>query len=130
MEGKQVEWRVGNLDCEHDAAALERGLRDVAGLVRLEVIPRAGKVRLTYDPAQTTAGALQDKLEALGFPVRKEMDLPGPPRWWQNPKVLTSLGAGFLLVLGWWWAFQGAPPLVSNGLYIAAIVLGGYFFWP
>ena len=98
------------------------------GLVGLEVLPQAGKVRLTYDPAQTTAEALQDKLETLGFPVQTAADMAGPPKWWQNPKVLSSLGSGLLLGLGALLGWQGAPPVVSNGLYLAAIFLGGYHF--
>ena len=44
---QQLELRVANLDCDHDAAALERGLRDVRGLLDLQVYPRAAKLKLT-----------------------------------------------------------------------------------
>ena len=125
MATKQLEFRVGNLDCEHDAAAIERGLRGFPGLVNLKVYPKAAKVQLTYDPAQTNDAALQEKLASLGFPAQQ---WPEQPKFWQNPKVLTSLGSGVLLFIGWVLGLGGAPEAVSNGIYIAAILLGGYYF--
>ena len=49
-----LELRVGNLDCEHDAAAIERGLSGFTGLDTLKVYPKSAKVVITYDPAATT----------------------------------------------------------------------------
>ena len=54
---EQLELRVGNLDCEHDAAAIERGLATFDGLDSLKVYPSAAKVSLTYDPAVTDPAA-------------------------------------------------------------------------
>ena len=65
---QQFEVRVANLDCEHDAAAIERGLRDLPGIAGLEVYPKSAKVAIAYDPAATTPEALKERLEALGFP--------------------------------------------------------------
>lgn len=36
VESKHLELYVGNLDCEHDAAAIERGLDNTSGLVERE----------------------------------------------------------------------------------------------
>ncbi len=128
MDTKELELRVGNLDCEHDAAAIERGLNGFPGLVELKVFPKAAKVQLTYDPAQTSDEALQEKLETLGFPPQKGLTLPEQPKPWRNPKVLTSLGSGLLLLVGWLLGLSGAPEIASNALYVVAIVLGGYYF--
>ncbi len=128
MKTQQFELRVGNLDCEHDAAAIERGLSGFPGLVELRVFPKAAKVQLTYDPAQTSDEALQEKLEALGFPPQKGLTLPEQPKPWRNPKVLTSLGSGLLLLVGWLLGLSGAPEAASNALYVVAVLLGGYYF--
>ncbi len=124
----KLELRVGNLDCEHDAAAIERGLDGFPGLVELKVFPKAAKVQLAYDPAQTSDEALQEKLEALGFPPQKGLSMPDQPRPWRNPKVLTSLASGLLLLVGWLLGLSGLPEAVSNVLYGVAILLGGYYF--
>lgn len=43
---KRLELRVANLDCEHDAAAIERGVRGEGGVVNLKVYPKSAKVAL------------------------------------------------------------------------------------
>lgn len=71
MITKQLELRVGNLDCEHDANAIERGLEGFNGLVNLKVYFKSAKVAITYDPAATEPKILKEKLESLGFPPQK-----------------------------------------------------------
>ena len=128
MSNKEVELRVGNLDCEHDATNLERGLLGFAGLTDLRVYPKSAKVRLIYDPAVTQPEALKEKLAALGFPPQAGRDLAGPPKPWRNPKVVTSALSGVLLLVGWLVGLAGAPELVSTALYVAALLIGGYYF--
>lgn len=128
MNSKQLELRVANLDCEHDAAAIERGLQGFAGIVGLKVYPKSAKVALTYDPALTKPDVLKEKLESLGFPAQKGMEMAEQPKPWRNPKVLTSATSGVLLLVGWLIGLAGAPAIVSDIIYIAAMLIGGYFF--
>ncbi len=125
---QQLELRVANLDCEHDAAAIERGLRGSPGLVDLKVYPKASKVRLTFDPAATDAETLRRRLEALGFPAQRGLEMAGPPKPWRNPKVLSSAASGLLLLIGWLLGRAGVPEVVPTVVYGLAIVTGGYFF--
>lgn len=127
-ETKQLELRVANLDCEHDAAAIERGLQGFTGLVGLKVYPKSAKVALTYDPAATKPNVLTEKLESLGFPVQKGMEMAEQPKPWRNPKVLTSVASGVLLLIGWLIGLAGAPQIVSTVFYVAALLSGGYYF--
>lgn len=124
----KLELRVANLDCEHDAAAIERGLADFPGLTALKVYPKAAKVALDYDPEVATPEALREKLEGLGFPVQKGTAMAEQPKPWRNPKVLTSVASGLLLLFGWLISLAGAPELVSTALYLAALLTGGYYF--
>ncbi|HID50619.1 MAG TPA: cation-translocating P-type ATPase [Anaerolineae bacterium] len=128
MKSKQLEIRVGNLDCEHDAAAIERGLQGTSGLETLQVYPKSAKVILTYNPDTTSPDALKEKLDTLGFPAQAGFSMPEQPKPWRNPKVLTSLISGGLLLVGWLLTLLGAPELVSTMLYAAAIPIGGYYF--
>ena len=128
MNVKQLELRVGNLDCEHDAAAIERGLTNFPGLEKLKVYPKSAKLSLVYNPAETTPELLQEKLESMGFPPQKGLAMPEQPKPWRNPKVLASLASGLLLLVGWLIGLAGAPETVSLVIYIAAILIGGYYF--
>lgn len=128
MNTQQIEVRVGNLDCEHDAAAIERGLDQTKGLVALKIYPKAAKVALTYDPALTQPEALKEKLETLGFPPQVGREMPEQLKPWRNPKVVTSVLSGILLAVGWLLGQAGVAESVTFGIYIAAIAIGGYFF--
>lgn len=125
---QQLEVRVGNLDCEHDAMTLERGLAGLPGLTDFAVYPKSAKVTLTYDPASATPEALKDQLASLGFPPQKAMQMAEQPKPWRNPKVLTSAVAGLLLLIGFLLGLAGAPAFISTALYVAAVLIGGYFF--
>lgn len=125
---QSLELRVGNLDCEHDAAALERGLAGTPGLAEVKVMPKSAKVLLRYSAESMSPEALKEKLEALGFPPQKGTEMAAPPKPWRNPKVLTSAASGMLLLAGWLIGQADAPHAVSTALYISAILIGGYFF--
>jgi len=128
IDKESVELRVANLDCEHDAAAIERGLAGLSGLTTLKVYPKSAKVSLVYDPSATSAEALRDRLETLGFPPQKGLSMPEQPKPWRNPKVVSSLVSGLLLFVGWLIGLAGAAGILSTIIYVAAILIGGYYF--
>ncbi|WP_346924734.1 cation-translocating P-type ATPase [uncultured Arthrobacter sp.] len=128
MNQTNLELRVANMDCEHDAASLERALRGWPGMVDLTVYPKSAKVKLVYDADTVTLEALRHKLVESGFPPQEGREASGPPMPWQNPKVITSVAAGILLLVGWLLSLAGAPELISTLLYVAAILSGGYYF--
>ncbi|BCY16643.1 MAG: cation-translocating P-type ATPase [Anaerolineae bacterium] len=128
MESNKIELRVANLDCEHDAANIERGLEGFPGLVGLKIYPKSAKVSLTFDPDQTNPSILKQKLDTLGFPTQKGMEMAEQPKPWKNPKVLTSVASGVLLLVGWLISLAGAQVVISTVIFIAAILIGGYFF--
>lgn len=124
----KLELRVGNLDCEHDAAAIERGLTNFPGLSQLKVYPKAAKVSLTFNPEATTLETLKEKLDDLGFPPQSGLSMPEQPKPWRNPKVLTAAASGVLLLVGWLLSLAGLPETVSLVVYIVATITGGYYF--
>lgn len=128
MQNTQLDVYVGNLDCEHDAAAIERGLDKTNGLVKLIVYPKAAKVSLTYDSEMTSPDTLREKLNELGFPPQAGRAIPEQPKFWRNPKVITAVISGVLLLVGWLLGQAGMSQVITYSIYIAAIVIGGYYF--
>ena len=128
MNTKQMDFRVAGLDCESEAAAIERGLRDFPGLVGLKVYAKSARVALSYDPDRTSPDALKEKLIALGFPAQEGRAMAEQPKPWRNPKVITSAISGMLLLVGFILSRAAAPEAASLSLYIAAILIGGYYF--
>jgi Cd2+/Zn2+-exporting ATPase len=128
MNKELLELRVGNLDCDNDASAIERGLASFPGLHELKVYPKSAKISMSFDPDTTSLEALKQKLDTLGFPPQAGLSMPEQPKPWKNPKVLTSLASGFLLLIGWLIGLGGVPEIISTVLYAAAILIGGYYF--
>jgi len=54
--------------------------------------------------------------------------MPKQPKPLRNPKVLTSLASGLLLLVGWLIGLAGATEVVSIVIYVAAMLIGGYYF--
>lgn len=123
-----VEYRVANLDCDHDAAALKRGMAETVGIANIAVYPKSAKVSLSYDPEAVSDGDLKAKLSEIGFPPQARGELPSLPKPWRNLKVITSAASGLLLLIGWVAGFWPAFQVPSLPLYLSAIVVGGYFF--
>lgn len=125
---QQLELRVANLDCEHDAAAIRRAMASADGVERIDVLPASGTVKLRFDPQKATAERLRTQLEHAGFPTRsgRAPERPAPP--WRNAKVVTSAMSGLLLLAGWLAGLGGAPTQVPIYCYVGAIGIGGYFF--
>jgi Zn2+/Cd2+-exporting ATPase len=127
MAKQTLELRVQNLDCEHDARALERAIGQQAGVDSLRVLPKAGRVTVAFDPGVVSASALRQQLAASGFPPRDSSSASRRPALWRNPKVVTSAIAG-LLVLGGWIAGRLEAEPLSVAAYVAAMAIGGYYF--
>jgi Cd2+/Zn2+-exporting ATPase len=56
------------------------------------------------------------------------MEMAEQPKPWKNPKVLTAFASGVLLLVGWLISLISAPELISTIIFIAAILIGGYYF--
>ena len=58
-------------------------------------------------------------------PVEAGQAMPPP---WRNPPVVASATAGLLLAIGFFGGKLGLAPLPETGLYILAVVIGGWYF--
>lgn len=124
---KNLDLRVANLDCEHDAARLRRTMAQIPGVEVVQIMPQAARMRLQLDEAATSEAALRSHLSENGFPISQSpKEGPAPP--WRNPKVLASVASGLLLGLGWALSYTGLPPLLIAGTYAASALIGGYYF--
>lgn len=128
LDEETLDIRVSNLDCESDAAKIHRALSDAPGVIALTVFPKAARVSLRFRPDAASHAALKDRLRDLGFPPMASATLPQAPRPWKNPKVITSAVSGLLLLVGWLLSRSGVADGVTTGIYVAALLTGGYYF--
>lgn len=128
MSKEYLELYVANLDCENEAAAIERGMDGTPGIDELKVYPKSAKVAITFDSASTSSESLKEKLRELGFPPHEGRVAPEQPKPWKNPKVVTSAVSGVLLLVGWLLTHMGVPQAVTTTMFVASILIGGYYF--
>jgi len=128
MPIKHIDFRVAGMDCESEAAAIQRGLSNLSGVKELKIYLKSAKVGITFESELTSSEILKGKLAELGFPVQKGGVTPLPAKPWRNPKVITSVLSGTLLLVGYFLSALGIPAAVSAICYAAAILLGGYYF--
>lgn len=57
--------------------------------------------------------------------VEARQAMPPP---WHNPQVVTSASSGLLLAIGFFGGKLGLAPLPETGLYLLAVIIGGWYF--
>ena len=66
---EQLELRVNGMTCTGCEQRIERVLAQVDGVVRSTADHRAAQVRIVFDPARTSAEAVQDRITQAGYEV-------------------------------------------------------------
>lgn len=120
--------RVANLDCENDAAKIQRALGGAPGVSKITVYPKAARVSVRFAAGTTSADSLKNQLRDLGFPAQGPTTTVARPRPWRNPRVVTSALSGVLLLTGWLLSRGGAPEVAATAVFIASLIIGGHYF--
>lgn len=124
----RLDVRVANLDCDSDANRIGRALRGTPGVRDVSVSPKAARVVVQFDPAETSEQRLRTTLADLGFAPQVPMTMAEMPRPWKNPKVLASTVSGLLLLIGWLTSRGGFAEPLTTSVYVASLLIGGYYF--
>ncbi|MBX9570692.1 MAG: cation-translocating P-type ATPase [Candidatus Obscuribacterales bacterium] len=125
---REQTFSVHNVDCENEAAKIQRELRKHPGVHEVKVSPQSSKVRVSFDPKIASIESVAKALDDLGFPVKDDAASTESPTIWRNKKVLSALISGLLLAVGWVAGKLGAPTVLSLSLYFFSVVIGGFYF--
>ena len=66
---EQVQLRVSGMSCHACEQRIEKALARVDGVLRGTADHQAGQVRVVFDPARTSAEAVQASIERAGYGV-------------------------------------------------------------
>ena len=67
--GERVRASVPAMDCPSCAGKVERSVRTLSGVRAVETRPASGTLIVDYDPDETTAAAVRDRVDAAGYAV-------------------------------------------------------------
>ncbi|MHB1183565.1 MAG: heavy metal translocating P-type ATPase [Desulfobulbia bacterium] len=115
---------VEGMDCSDCVTVIEHGVGRLEGVLTVNVNYATQKMRVEYDTQKINRGAIEKRLQALGYTIPTE----GLRSWYQeNREVIFSVASGVLVLIGWvGQTFLGLPALIAITLYISAYVLGGW----
>jgi Cd2+/Zn2+-exporting ATPase len=120
---------LGGLDCPDCAATLDTVVSKMPGVVYSTTSVVGSNMRVEYRPQEVDLDAIIARLRSMGYQAEPESVVrarqraaPGRPRL---REILTA-ACGVLLAAGLMCAAAGSAPGVCEGLYAAAIAVGGF----
>ena len=127
------ELRVGGMDCASCANTIEAALKQLEGVkdVRVDVV--GGRVRVAYAEGRVARGDLTGAIRQVGYHADDGDDSREvtPVGFWQRRgRVIMTVAAGTMLLLGFWVEQVEAPRWVGITLLALSTVAGGWYVAP
>jgi Cd2+/Zn2+-exporting ATPase len=129
----EMAFEVEGLDCADCALHLEEALRRTPGVERAEVDFALARLRLLPQPGSEVRGTVEQVARQMGYTLHSEgtraQDVTGPGwRDWlaRHRRDVATAGSGLLIVLGVALRLLGLPEAVIAGVFVAAILVGGF----
>jgi Cu+-exporting ATPase len=69
VERRHIELRVGGMTCQHCPPAIERALRDLAGVSSAQINRASKLARVEYDPSRVTVADILRVIRSIGYVV-------------------------------------------------------------
>jgi Cd2+/Zn2+-exporting ATPase len=136
---KTLHLRITGMDCADCAAALEKGVGNLAGVQNCSVNFGAARLKAEFDPARTNEAVIIERIHALGYDVHSETSnqieriasqrggILGffPFLFKRTDTTLAAIG-GTLVALGMLAEFFHASENFAQIVYWLALVIAGY----
>ena len=78
---KTQRMQVGGMDCTSCALKIEASVQKLAGVSDIAVVVATGRLTVSYDPAQVSEAAIQQRVTALGYTVVSQNSLAETPHY-------------------------------------------------
>jgi Cd2+/Zn2+-exporting ATPase len=127
------ELRVGGMDCASCANIVEAALKQLEGVKDVHVDVVGGRVRVAYAEGMVAHGDLMGAIRRVGYraddsDASQEVTPLGV--WQRSGRVVMSVAAGTMLLLGFLVEQAGAPRWVGITLLALSTVAGGWYVVP
>ncbi|MEN6642002.1 MAG: cation transporter [Armatimonadia bacterium] len=122
-----VTLQIEGMECGCEGSLVERKMKALAGVRSYELNSITSQLRVSYDPEFAT---VQDIVRSVSETGMKASMVKGQRRrstWWREKQQLALYGCGLLTLIAFVSGTLGALPIVSNGLYILAVLTGVFY---
>ncbi len=128
---EQLTFEVKGLDCPDCALSFEKAVQQLPGIASAHLVYPTSKLFVSGDHQQLSIAALHKLAGTMGYEVVHDgepaAEAKGLVAWLRaREKVLSPVVGGVLLLAGALLSLLGAPPLTTQLVLGASIVLAGY----
>ena len=124
---ENVTLQIGGMDCTCNADLLARKLDALAGIRGHEITPVTGQARVSFDPAVVSIQEIIRTVAEAGMTASLVRSEGRTSTWWREPQQLALYGCGIITLIAFITGYSGVPLLVTNGLYLLAVLVGVYY---
>jgi Cd2+/Zn2+-exporting ATPase len=131
---EELIFQVEGLDCADCALHLEEALGRTDGVAQANVDFALARARITPVDGAGIRPVVEQVAEGMGYSLHVEASRPSGgmaqgwrERLWRRRRDLTTVLSGGLIALGVLAGLAGLPEPVTAGLFVAAIVVGGFY---
>jgi Cd2+/Zn2+-exporting ATPase len=130
---REMIYQVDGLDCADCALHLEEAVGRTPGVAQVSVDFTLARLRVSSRDGTEIRPAVERVAKEMGYPLHPEGKVAertaaGWREWlWQRRRDLTTVGSGLLIAVAVVLDLIGLPEGMVAGLYIAAIVVGGFY---
>ena len=122
-----VTLQIGGMDCTCNADLLARKLDALTGIRSHEITPVTGQARVSYDPEVISVQEIIRTVAEAGMTASQIRSEGRTSTWWREPQQLALYGCGIIALIAFISGYSGVPILVTNGLYLLAVLVGVYY---
>ena len=122
-----VTLQIGGMDCTCNADLLARKLDALTGIRSHEITPVTGQARVSYDPEVISVQEIIRTVAEAGMTASQIRSEGRKSTWWREPQQLALYGCGIIALIAFISGYSGVPILVTNGLYLLAVLVGVYY---
>ncbi len=118
-------FRVEGLDCPDESSIIEKKLRELDGVKKVEFNLVAGEVTVTYNTAEVSRGRLMQTIAETGMKAQLAGDAAETDAPHGRTLLMFTVASGALILAGFALASLGYPRPVAIAFYLAGMVTGG-----
>jgi len=119
--------QIEGMGSSGQAQLLEREFGGLAGVTSYDVDVVSQKAHITFDPSRATTQDIVRSVSATGMTASLVKDHRQRSTWWKERQQLALYGCGITIVIAFLSSLMGAASLVSDALYILAVLIGVYY---
>jgi Cd2+/Zn2+-exporting ATPase len=119
--------QIEGMECGCEGGLIERKMKALAGVRSYELNSVTSQLRVSYDPGCATVQDIIRSVSETGFKASMVKGQRPRSTWWREKQQLALYGCGLLTLIGFVSGALGALPIVSNGLYVLAVLTGVFY---